>query len=122
MIRKKLPAFRVTDLPVGKSVSFRYGISNGIAYNDNGVIKAYVNACTHMGGTVQLAGAGRGAPGAGGCDGCVFRCVRHYAEFDPGTGNRLAGEAPEGSALKPIVLETEGDQVYAILELRDEFE
>jgi nitrite reductase/ring-hydroxylating ferredoxin subunit len=52
----------------------------------------------------------------------VFRCVRHHAEFDPKTGSRLAGEAPEGSALKPIVLETEGDQVYAILELREEFE
>jgi nitrite reductase/ring-hydroxylating ferredoxin subunit len=121
MIRKKLPAFRLADLPEGKTVSFRYGISNGIAYNDGGVIKAYVNACTHMGGTVVLTPTGPQRSGSG-CEGCVFRCVRHHAEFDPKTGARTAGQAPEGSALTPIVLETEGDQVYAILEFKDEFE
>lgn len=122
MIRKRLPAFRSADLPPGKAVSFRYGISNGIAYNNAGEIKAYVNACTHMGGTVELRTTGPRDGQDDGCDGCVFRCVRHHAEFDPKTGNRLAGQAPEGSALTLIPLETEGDQIYAILELKEDFE
>ncbi len=125
MIRKKLPAFRLSELAHGKSVSFRYGISNGIAYNDAGTIKAYLNACTHMGGTVvlkTLPGRSGRQDGQGGCDGCVFQCVRHFAEFNPKTGERIAGEAPEGSALTPIVLEFEGDQAFAILELKDDFE
>ena len=125
MIRKKLPAFRLTDLPPGKTLSFRYGISDGIAYNDGGAIKAYVNRCTHQGGTVVLerpTGYQVNQDSQGGCDGCVFRCVRHFAEFNPKTGERLAGEAPEGSSLTPILLETEGDQVFAILELKEDFE
>lgn len=115
MIRKRLPAFRISDLPPGKSLSFRYGNSDGIAYNNGGTIKAYLNRCTHMGGTVRL-------EDGDGCRNCVFRCTRHHAEFNPKTGERTAGQAPEGSFLAPIVLETEGDQVYAILELKEDFE
>ncbi len=111
MIRRKLPVCKLVDLPLGKTVSFRYGPSDGIAYNDAGTVKAYLNRCTHMGGTVQL------VPGQ-----CLFRCVRHHAEFDPKTGDRTAGQAPEGSALTPIALEIEGDQVFAILELKEDFE
>jgi len=121
MIRKKLPAFRLSDLAEGKTVSFRYGVDNGIAYNDGGAIKAYVNRCTHMGGIVQLVKA-QASSSSVKCEGCVFRCVRHFAEFDPQTGERLAGEAPEGSSLTPIVLEIEGDQAYAMLELKEDFE
>ena len=121
MIRKKLPAFRLSDLAEGKTVSFRYGVDNGIAYNDGGAIKAYVNRCTHMGGIVQLVKA-QASSSSVKCEGCVFRCVRHFAEFDPKTGARLAGEAPEGSFLTPIALEIEGDQAYAMLELKEDFE
>ena len=123
MIRRKLPVCRITDLPPGKTLSFRYGPADGIAFNDAGTIKAYLNRCTHMGGMVQLV---RESPvvrrQSEGCEGCVFRCVRHHAEFDPKTGNRTAGQAPEGSALTPITLEMEGDQVFAILELKEDFE
>lgn len=120
MIRRTVPVCRTTDLPPGKALSFRYGISNGIAYNDNGTIKAYVNRCTHMGGTVELVKGSRAADN--GCNGCIFRCVRHHAEFDPTTGMRTAGEAPEGSGLTPITLTIEGDQVTALLEMKEEFE
>jgi nitrite reductase/ring-hydroxylating ferredoxin subunit len=117
MITKRLPVFRLADLAEGKTISFRYGVHNGIAYNDGGVINAYVNACTHMGGTVVPV-----ACSTVGSAGCTLRCVRHFAEFDPRTGARTSGEAPEGSALKPITLEIEGDQVYAMLELTEEFD
>lgn len=110
-IRRKLFVCRTADIPQGTSVSFRYGVSNGIAYNDDGVIKAYVNRCTHMGGSVSL------VPEHG-----VFRCVRHHAEFDPKTGQRLSGQAPEGTSLTPVPLVFENDQIFAVLELKEDFE
>jgi len=117
MIQRKLPVCRVSDLPPGKAVSFRYGVSNGIAYNDGRTIKAYLNRCTHMGGSVQLV-----RTQGSGCDGCVFKCSWHQAEFDPATGARLSGEAPEGTALKAIPLKIENSEIWAMLEIEDEFE
>lgn len=96
------------EIPVGKTKSFRFGVMNGIAFNDQGVIKAYVNACTHMGGTVQLSGS-------------VLRCCRHFAEFSPSTGERLSGQAPEGTRLTPIDVVVENDEIFATLVLKDEF-
>jgi nitrite reductase/ring-hydroxylating ferredoxin subunit len=117
MITRKLPVGRIADIPPGTTKSFRFGVSDGIAYNDDGVLKAYVNRCTHMGGMVVL----KKGPGSG-CEGCVFRCVRHFAEFDPSSGERLSGEAPEGTALMPIELVIEGEEVFAKLELKEDFE
>ena len=108
MIRRTLTVCRVQDLKPGHATSFQFGGSNGIAYNDAGTIKAYVNRCTHMGGTVDLKGP-------------ILRCRQHFAEFDPRTGMRVSGQAPEGTGLTPIKLEVEGDQVLAILEIEDEF-
>ena len=106
---RKIPVAKVDEIRSGTTKSFRFGVQNGIAYNDNGTLKAFVNACTHMGGATSLTPSG------------VLRCCRHFAEFDPKTGERLAGQAPEGTRLKPIELVTEGDQIFAILELHDEF-
>ncbi|MFZ2803752.1 MAG: Rieske (2Fe-2S) protein [Patescibacteria group bacterium] len=101
---KRIPVAKVGEVAVGRTKTFRFGFQNGIAYNDAGVLKAYVNACTHMGGTTELAGS-------------VLRCCRHAAEFHPATGERLSGQAPEGSRLTPIELVVEGDTVFALLEL-----
>lgn len=107
-ITRKIKVGDVAEIPVGKTKSFRYGVMNGIAFNDNGTIKAFVNACTHMGGTVQLSGS-------------VFRCCRHFAEFSPSTGERLSGQAPEGTRLTPIDVTIENEEIFATLELKDEF-
>ncbi|HWQ99864.1 MAG TPA: Rieske 2Fe-2S domain-containing protein [Candidatus Methylomirabilis sp.] len=107
MLQRKIKVCHVNDLAVGRAVSFH----NGIAYNDGGEIKGYVNRCTHMGGPVSLV-SGR----------CLFRCGWHQAEFDPKTGMRMSGQAPEGTALKPIAIEIAGDEVWAVLELQEEFE
>lgn len=103
----KLPVAKVGEIGVGATKSFRYGFQNGIAYNDGGEIKAYVNFCTHAGGSVRLKGN-------------VFECGTHFAEFDPKTGERLSGQAPEGTRLKPIELVTEGEQIFAMLFIKDE--
>lgn len=108
MITRKIPVATVGEIPPGRTKHFRFGIQQGIAYNDGGIIKAYVNFCTHMGGATDLH-----APG-------VLRCRRHFAEFDASTGERLNGEAPEGTRLKPIELVTEGGEIFGILELQDD--
>lgn len=106
---RKLPVAKVNEIPLGKTKAFRFGIQQGIAYNDGGTIKAYVNFCSHMGGPTELKPTG------------VLRCRWHFAEFDPKTGQRLAGEAPEGTGLKPIELIEEEGALFAILEIKDEF-
>jgi nitrite reductase/ring-hydroxylating ferredoxin subunit len=101
---KRIPVAKLGEVPAGRTKTFRYGFQNGILYNDGGSLKAFVNACTHMGGTTELSGS-------------VLRCCRHQAEFSPVTGERLSGQAPEGTKLTPIELAIDGDQVCAILEL-----
>jgi nitrite reductase/ring-hydroxylating ferredoxin subunit len=108
MIRK-IPVAKIGEIPSGKSKSFKYGIQQGIAYNDGGELKAYVNFCSHMGGPTELMPSG------------ILRCRWHYAEFDPKTGQRLSGQAPEGTRLKSIELVTEGESIFAMLEIKDEF-
>ncbi len=106
---RKLPVARIGEIRPGTTAFFRYGFQQGIAYNDQGTIKAYVNFCTHAGGPVKQ------------CNG-VFECQRHHATFSMSTGERLSGQAPEGTALKSIELVIEGDMIYALWELKDEFE
>lgn len=106
-IVKKIPVAKVGEILPGRVKQFRFGFREGIAYNDAGTLKAYVNACTHMGGMTKL-------------DAGVLRCVRHGAEFDPSTGERRSGQAPEGTRLAPVELGVEGDDVFALLVLNDE--
>lgn len=108
---RKLLVAKINEVPVGRTKHFRFGYAEGIAYNDRGVIKAYVNRCTHMGGQVDLV-ADRPRP--------VLRCRWHAAEFDPATGQAICGQAPQGSVLTPIQLVEENGQVLAVLELPDD--
>ena len=110
-IRRKLEIAKEGEIAEGRTKSFRFGTANGIAYNDHGTIKAYVNRCTHMGGPVEL-GKTKGEP--------VFRCRWHMAEFKPGTGEAIEGEAPQGTRLKPIELVIENGMVYGVLELESD--
>lgn len=106
----RIPVARVGEIPVGGVKYVRYGIHQALVYNDGGALKAYVNRCTHMGGPTELARDG------------VLRCRWHEATFNPQTGMRLSGQAPEGTSLQMISLQTENDEVFALYEIRDEFE
>lgn len=97
------------QIPVGRTHVFRFGVSNGLAMNDGGVVKAYVNRCTHMGGPVEL------IPGKG-----VLRCKWHQAEFNPATGEAIEGEAPKGTRLTAIQTVVEEGKIYGILELPED--
>lgn len=110
MTQRRIPVGSLESIPVGRVKHFSYGIRKGIVYNDQGTLRAYINFCTHMGGLTDLAANGR------------LRCCRHFAEFDPRTGERVLGQAPEGTRLTPIELVVEDGQAYAILEIKtDEF-
>ena len=108
----KLPVAAVGEIPLGRTKNFRYGVAEGIAFNDQGVIKAYVNRCTHMGGPVALDRSEEGA--------VVFRCRWHQADFAPETGAAIEGEAPQGTMLTPIPLIEEGGKLFAMLTLPDD--
>lgn len=107
-IRRLLPVAAVGEIAPGTARSFRFGVRQGIAYNDGGTVKAYVNACPHMAGQVDLKANG------------IFQCRWHEATFDPATGKRLAGQAPEGTCLPPITLEEKDGRLFAVLEIADE--
>lgn len=98
----------IGEIPVGGSKVFPYGVTGGIAYNDAGTVKAYMNSCTHAGGKLSLQ---RG----------IFECSRHFAEFDPATGARMSGQAPEGSRLTPLEVVEEDGKLVVYMELNSEF-
>lgn len=99
----------VGDFLPGTTRSFSYGPgTKGIAYHRDGVIKAYVNRCTHMGGPVELH------------QGETLRCRWHGADFDPCTGAALDGQAPSGTFLKPIEIIEERGTLFAVLELPED--
>ena len=110
MIRPlKLPIAKVGEIGVGRTKSFRFGVSEGIAYNDRGTIKAYVNRCTHMGGLVALCQS----------EGRTCCVVGGIAEF---SRNRHSdrGRAPQGTMLAPIEVIEENGSLFATLTLPDD--
>ncbi|MBP7133630.1 Rieske 2Fe-2S domain-containing protein [Patescibacteria group bacterium] len=99
----------VGEIAEGRTKTFDFGINKGIVYNDRGVLKAYINRCTHMGGPVSLTTKKDGAS--------VLRCSWHEAEFAPTTGEAIEGEAPKGTRLAPIELIEKEGKLYARLVL-----
>lgn len=105
---RKIFIMNASDLTIGNVKHFNLGPQKGIVFNDEGVLKAYINACTHMGGPTVLEGA-------------VLRCKWHQAEFDPTSGNRLCGQAPEGTCLPKIELIQEDEKIFALWSIHDPF-
>lgn len=99
------------EVAVGRTKSFRFGPHNAIVFNDQGVLKAYMNRCTHMGGPVEL----KDKKGE-----LVLRCRWHEAEFSPCTGAAIEGEAPQGTRLAPIDLVIEGNAYYCFFRAADD--
>lgn len=113
-MERKILVATTGEIAIGRTKTFRFGPHAAIAYNDQGVLKAYVNRCTHMGGPVELKCNKAGQE--------IFRCRWHEAEFAPGTGEAIDGEAPQGTRLTPIELVEEAGGFYAIFRLtNDEF-
>lgn len=107
---------RVRKIVIGKKnelredvpAHFHFGPTKGIAVLRDGVCKAYVNRCTHMGGPVDMCAKG------------TLRCRWHGAEFDCDTGAAIEGEAPEGSFLKRLDVVEEDGILYALFEMPED--
>jgi nitrite reductase/ring-hydroxylating ferredoxin subunit len=110
-MERKILVAKDGEVPVGRTKSFRYGPHAAILFNDQGVLKAYMNRCTHMGGPVEL----KEKKGE-----LIFRCRWHEAEFSPCTGAAIEGEAPQGTRLAPIDLTQEQEGYYAVFRAADD--
>lgn len=110
-MERKILVAKQGEVDVGRTKVFRFGPHAAIVYNDAGVLKAYMNRCTHMGGPVELKDK-KGQP--------VLRCRWHEAEFSPCTGAAIEGEAPEGTRLAPIELTEEEGMFYCTFRSSDD--
>lgn len=110
-MERKILVAKKDEVAVGRTKAFRFGPHAAIAFNDQGVLKAYVNRCTHMGGPVEL----KDKKGE-----LIFRCRWHEAEFSPCTGAAIEGEAPQGTRLTPIELTEEEGVYYTVFRTSDD--
>src|SRR5690242_13808774 len=86
----------VSDIPVGRSKSYRVAGKDLIVVNTGDSIRGYINFCTHMGGKLR-------------CLGEKFQCDWHGSQFDCKSGEAIesGGGAPIGSALEKLELTVE---------------
>lgn len=101
----RVPLVAIDALPAHGLRHFRVGWRAVWVRRTAQGVTGFYDRCTHQGGALRVSGE-------------RFVCSRHAAEFDTTTGQRLSGEAPEGSVLSPAALVVEAGQVY--LELPDD--
>lgn len=97
------PAMKIaSDIAPGKAVRFSYPGPDNPAMAmrlQNNALVAYSSVCTHLGCSVLWTDE-------------RLRCPCHDGEFDPGTGQVLAGPPPR--PLPRVLLEQRGDGIYAV--------
>lgn len=101
---RRIKVADIAELARITSKSFAYGVQKGILIRVRGEWRAYVNACTHMGGQTDLVGE-------------TLVCRWHGATFDAATGEVKSGQAPAGTKLTSIPVIQEADGCYVEWEL-----
>ncbi len=94
----------LASLPPGSATTFRYPSDDDpclLVRERDGALRAYSQSCTHLSCAV--------VPDL---DAGVLRCPCHEGYFDLRTGRNIAGPPPR--PLPRILLETRGDEVYAV--------
>lgn len=104
MAERKIFICKTTELGSGQMKKFKLGFRQALIVNLGTRFKAYYDFCTHQGGALKIK------------DG-HFECLRHFSTFDIESGERTAGQAPEGSKLGEIPLIVEGDDIFCIWQL-----
>ena len=97
----------LAEIPDGAVKKFRIDFRSGWLIRRGETVKAYVDHCTHAGGTL-------------GRQGEKFVCNRHGATFDIATGTPLSGPAIDGDPLPPVELKVENGIIYFKRVLADE--
>ena len=92
---------KLTDVPPGRAKTFLADGKKIFIMNLEGKLKAYVNFCPHMGGSLRA-------------DGRNIKCNWHGSLFDPETGAAKTAPASEGTALEAVEIVLEGDDIYYI--------
>lgn len=90
---------KLGDIPPGRAKTFLAEGKRIFVINQGGELKAYVNLCPHMGGSVRM-------------DGANIKCNMHGALFDIATGLAKTQPADEGTGLEPAKVSLEGDDIY----------
>ena len=106
MEERKILVAKTTEVAPDQMKRFKLGFRNALVVNSGGAFKAYYEFCTHQGGQLKMVNG-------------QFQCLRHFSTFNLNTGERLAGEAPEGSKLGEIPLEIRGEEIFATWIIND---
>jgi nitrite reductase/ring-hydroxylating ferredoxin subunit len=89
----------LVEIPDGSVRKFRLDFRSGWLLRRGETVKAYVDQCTHAGGSLIRKGG-------------VFECLRHEATFDVETGVPLSGPALAGDPLPAVELKVEDGIIY----------
>ena len=106
MEERKISVGKASEIGPNQMKRFKLGFRNALVVNTGNGFKAYYDFCTHQGGQLKVEGG-------------EFRCIRHFSTFKLENGERLAGQAPEGSKLGEIPLAIEGDEIFATWHIED---
>lgn len=102
----------------GRSIRFRVTVEGreveAFAVRFQGVVRAYLNLCTHRALPLDL-----GEGGFFSESGRTLRCKAHGARFDPTNGACVGGLCPEGSALTALRVEEREEGLYFLDVVRD---
>jgi nitrite reductase/ring-hydroxylating ferredoxin subunit len=97
----KHPLCKVADVPDEGTIRVPFFGRELHVYRTGERIRAAANTCLHFGGPLD-------------CRDGKFVCGWHGAEFDMGSGERLAGPAPAASRLMFVSTREEGDTLYYV--------
>lgn len=104
---KNVRVCREDELPLGTQKTFSFAARRGILVHTTCGVRGFINACTHMGGSLELHK-----------DKLV--CCVHEAEFDPCDGKALCGQAPEGSFLTKLDISLVNGEWWAEIVLHED--
>lgn len=99
MLEQWIPLAKLEEVPVGTVKKFKIDFRSGWLVRTNKGCKAYVDFCTHAGGSLVHRGE-------------EFRCVRHGATFAVDTGVPKSGPACDGAPLLPVEVRVDCDTIY----------
>ena len=102
----RLPLGELSAHGDGALRRYRAGFRSVWVWRSGDRVRGYYDFCTHQGGALQQQGE-------------AMVCSRHHATFDAVSGQRIAGEAPEGSVLPPAELAVEEGKIVLFLPNND---
>ncbi len=106
MAEVRIPLGPLAALPEGVLRRFPAGFRGVWVRRRGDVVVGYWDSCTHQAGALRPQG-----------DRMV--CTRHQATFDAVSGERLSGEAPEGSRLSRAELRVEDGALILVMPIND---